>query len=143
MAASTSRAPTACPSQIPKRSEGRETRWSAFVPRPLSESCLPCLLQPSVAHPLFSKLIHVSQAVYTDDSHQSEYLRLFNERFPPTTSTSRPSSAHADRDEDEATWLSNIVANSNEAEGSWERVEPIESGALTIQFGEGLSDRKR
>ncbi|KAJ4349685.1 uncharacterized protein N0V89_008302 [Didymosphaeria variabile] len=89
------------------------------------------------------KLIHVSQAAYTDDSHHSEYLRLFNERFPPMRSASPPPSARADYDQDEATWLSNVVGSSNDAEGSWERVEPIESGALTIQFGEALSDRKR
>lgn len=110
------------------------------MPRHRSESLL-CLPRLTIAHPLFSKLIHVSQAAYADDNH--EYLRLFNERFPPMKQTSRPSSADADHEEDETTWLANIVGSSNEAKGSWERVEPIESGALTIQFGEGLSDRKR
>jgi hypothetical protein len=88
-------------------------------------------------------LIHVSQATYTDDSATSEYPRLFNERFPPKSQTSRPSSADADVDahEDEATWLESIIGRSDEAEGSWERVEPIESGALTIQFGEALAKR--
>jgi hypothetical protein len=87
-----------------------------------------------------SKLIHVSQATYTDDNANSEYPRLFNERFPPKPQTSRPPSAgaEADADEDEAAWLGNIIGSSTEAEGSWERVEPIGSGALTIQFGEAL-----
>jgi hypothetical protein len=88
-------------------------------------------------------LIHVSQAAYTDEGHHSEYLRLFNERFPPMASASRPPSAHADHDDDEAAWVGAVVGSSNDAEGSWERVEPIESGALTVQFGEALSDRKR
>ncbi|KAF2438097.1 hypothetical protein P171DRAFT_372425 [Karstenula rhodostoma CBS 690.94] len=89
------------------------------------------------------KLIHVSQAAHADDGHHSEYLRLFNERFPPMKSASRPPSAHDEPHEDEATWLATVVGSSNDAEGSWERVEPIESGALTVQFGEALGDRKR
>lgn len=100
-------------------------------------------VHPSPAHPLFSKLIHVSQPQYTEDNHNSEYLRLFNERFPPMNTASRPTSAHADQDEDEATWLGHAVGSSNDAEGTWERVEPIESGALTVQFGEALGDKKR
>lgn len=92
-----------------------------------------------------SKLIHVSQITHTDDNANSEYPRLFNERFPPKAQTSRPPSADAgadsDAEEDEATWLGNIIGSSNDAEGSWERVEPIESGALTIQFGETLGKR--
>ena len=92
----------------------------------------------------------MSQATYTDDSANSEYPRLFNERFPPKSQSSRPPSAgagaeadadadaDADEDEDEAAWLEHVIGNSNEAEGSWERVEPIDSGALTIQFGEAL-----
>ncbi|PVI05647.1 hypothetical protein DM02DRAFT_516567 [Periconia macrospinosa] len=91
------------------------------------------------------KLIHVSHATYTDNGHNSEYHRLFRERFPPTAAqSSRPSSADPEVEEDEATWLANIIGNSNDAEGSWERVEPIDSGALTIQFGDALGlDRKR
>lgn len=60
-------------------------------------------------------------------------------------SASRPSSPDTEVDEDdEATWLANIVGSSNDAEGNWDRVEPIDSGALTIQFGGALaSDRKR
>lgn len=74
----------------------------------------------------------------------SEYPRLFNERFPALKSqTSRPSSADASQDEDETTWLGNIIGNTGEAEGSWERVEPVESGALTIQFGETLGPDRR
>lgn len=106
---------------------------------------LPCRRPSTAAHPLCSKLIHVSQAPYTDDSANAhaEYTRLFGERFPPVKSqSSRPSSTHAD--EDEATWLANAIGDSADAEGRWERVEPIESGALTIQFGDALgSDRKR
>ena len=94
-----------------------------------------------------SKLISVSQATYADDGTHSEYPRLFNERFPPKLQTSPPASAgadahtDADADADEAAWLANVIGSSNEAEGRWERVEPIESGALTIQFGEALSKR--
>ncbi|KAF2713487.1 hypothetical protein K504DRAFT_462010 [Pleomassaria siparia CBS 279.74] len=81
------------------------------------------------------KLIDVSQATYTEDGSKiaSEYPRLFNERFPSASSqSSRPSSA---ADEDETTWLENIIGNTAEAEGSWDRVAPIESGTLTVQFG--------
>ncbi|CAI6331931.1 unnamed protein product [Periconia digitata] len=89
------------------------------------------------------KLIHVSHATYTDQATNSEYHRLFHERFPPAAS-SRPASANPDMEEDEATWLANIIGSSNDAEGSWERVQPIESGALTIQFGDALGlDKKR
>ncbi|KAF2117196.1 late endosomal/lysosomal adaptor and MAPK and MTOR activator-domain-containing protein [Lophiotrema nucula] len=87
------------------------------------------------------QLIDVSQATHTDEGSKmaSEYPRLFNERFPPSRpQMSRPSSADASGDEDEATWLGNIIGNTNDAEGSWDRVEPIESGALTIHFGEPL-----
>ncbi|KAF2472409.1 uncharacterized protein BDR25DRAFT_258749 [Lindgomyces ingoldianus] len=93
------------------------------------------------------KLIHVSQATYTEDGSKmaSEYPRLFNERFPPSKAqSSRPSSADASADEDEATWLEHVIGNTAETEGSWERVEPIESGALTIHFGEAPgSDRRQ
>ncbi|KAF1952983.1 hypothetical protein CC80DRAFT_596135 [Byssothecium circinans] len=96
------------------------------------------------------KLIHVSHAAtYTDHGPNSEYQRLFNERFPPTQAqASRPPSAEAEADEDEDTWLGNIISgpnnNNNDAEGSWERVEPLESGALTVQFGDALGpERKR
>ncbi|KAF2271557.1 uncharacterized protein EI97DRAFT_387649 [Westerdykella ornata] len=93
------------------------------------------------------KLIHVSQATYAEDGWKmiSEYQRLFNERFPPLkTEPSRPSSADATQEEDEATWLGKIVGDSTDPEGSWERVEPVESGALTFQFGEALgSDRRQ
>lgn len=85
---------------------------------------------------MHSKLIHVSQAPNTDDGSKisSEYSRLFNERFPPL----RLDDASEDEEEDEATWLGHIAGNSAEEEGSWERVEPIENGALTISFGEPL-----
>lgn len=75
----------------------------------------------------------------------SEYPRLFNERFAATNAqSSRPSSADASHDEDESTWLGNIIGNTTDTEGSWDRVEPIESGALTIQFGDALgSDRRQ
>lgn len=103
------------------------------------------------------KLIDVSQATFAEDGSKmtSEYPRLFNERFPPLSPThSRPPSAPADGihndgahdtlqtsedendNEDEATWLGKIVGNSADAEGSWVRVVPIESGALTFQFGD-------
>lgn len=75
----------------------------------------------------------------------SEYPRLFNERFPAVQpASSRPSSpgandADADdydnNDDDETAWLGDIVGNAAEAEGAWDRVEPINSGTLTIQFG--------
>lgn len=86
----------------------------------------------------------MSQATYTEDSANSEYPRLFNERFPPKPQISRPPSAGADAEadaDDEATWLGNIIGSSKDAEGSWERVQPIESGTLTIQFGEALGKR--
>ncbi|KAF2194177.1 hypothetical protein K469DRAFT_709683 [Zopfia rhizophila CBS 207.26] len=92
------------------------------------------------------KLIDVSQSVYTEEGSKmtSEYPRLFNERFPASKPhSSRPSSADGSADEDEATWLGNIIGNNGEAEGSWERVEPIDSGTLTIQFGEALGLDKR
>lgn len=108
--------------------------------------------------PFLSKLIHVSHATYTDHGPSSEYHRLFRERFPPTNTTTSQSNPSADpevaeTEEDEATWLASIIGNAssssnsnnnNDVEGSWERVEPIESGALTIQFGDALGlDRKR
>lgn len=56
---------------------------------------------------------------------------------------SRPTSARDDPHDDETAWLAHVVGSSADAEGSWERVEPIDSGALTVQFGEALGDRKR
>jgi hypothetical protein len=95
---------------------------------------------------LCSKLIDVSQAAYAEDGSKmaSEYPRLFSERFPSTkTHPSRPSSADASQDEDESTWLGNIIGDTADTEGSWDRVEPIDSGALTIQFGDTLGPDKR
>jgi hypothetical protein len=114
----------------------------------LPVACFPRLLDPRplTFHPLCSKLIDVSQANYTEAGSKmaSEYPRLFNERFPAVKSqSSRPSSADANQEEDEATWLGNIIGNAADAEGRWERVEPIESGALTIQFGEALGPDRR
>lgn len=76
---------------------------------------------------------------------------MFNERFPSLRGhTSRPTSADADveaepeAEDDETSWLENAIGKSGEAEGSWERVEPIDSGALTIQFGDTFgSDRRQ
>jgi len=66
----------------------------------------------------------------------SEYPRLFNDRFPSARpQSSRPSSADA-ADEDEITWLEHIIGNTTDAEGSWDRVNPIGSGALTVQLGD-------
>jgi hypothetical protein len=114
------------------------------VPRHPSESS-PSRLPLNLSSSLRSKLIHVSHVTYHGPN--SEYHRLFNERFPPTQSqsqSSRPPSADPEAHEDEATWLANIIGSSTDAEGSWERVEPIESGALTVQFGDALGlDKKR
>ena len=88
--------------------------------------------------PLSSKLIDVSQATHMEDGSKiaSEYLRLFNDRFPSARpQSSRPSSADA-ADEDEITWLEHIIGNTTDAEGSWDRVNPIDSGALTVQLGD-------
>ena len=116
----------------------------------------------NIAHS-YSKLIDVSQDSFAEDGSKmtSEYPRLFNERFPPLSpiQPSRPPSAPSDGmyndgdhgldqhhpveamgdendNEDEATWLGKIVGSSADAEGSWVRVVPIESGALTFQFGD-------
>ncbi|KAF2657693.1 hypothetical protein K491DRAFT_314779 [Lophiostoma macrostomum CBS 122681] len=91
------------------------------------------------------KLIDVSQAAYTEVGSKmaSEYPRLFSERFASTrTHPSRPSSA-ASQDEDETTWLGSIIGNTADTEGSWDRVEPIDSGALTIQFGDAPGPDRR
>ncbi|KAF2009601.1 hypothetical protein BU24DRAFT_357838 [Aaosphaeria arxii CBS 175.79] len=90
------------------------------------------------------KLIDVSQTTHAlDGSKTAEYHRLFSERFPPLPSNSRPSSADAHENEDESTWLNEVVSNTKDVEGSWGRVEPIDTGALTIQFGDAFAaDRK-
>ncbi|OCK76576.1 hypothetical protein K432DRAFT_445932 [Lepidopterella palustris CBS 459.81] len=91
------------------------------------------------------KLIDVSQLAYTEDGSKmnSEYPRLFNERFPAPKPTSRPSTSGTGVDEDEATWLGHIIGNSSNEEGSWDRVQTIDSGALTVQFDDALAlDRK-
>lgn len=73
----------------------------------------------------------------------SEFPRLFNERFPPSKPpASRPTSSDANAEEDESTWLANIIGDDGEAEGSWDRVEPIE-GTLTVQFDDALNSDKQ
>jgi len=102
----------------------------------------------NLSNPYYSKLIDVSQSAYTEEGSKltSEYPRLFNERFPPTKPVgSRPESADGSEvDEDEATWLAKIVGETNEEEGSWERVVPLKSGTLTVQFDDPpVSDNRR
>lgn len=95
---------------------------------------------------LISKLIDVSQANFTDDGTKmtSEYPRLFNERFPQQRpQLSRPPSPEDSADEDETAWLGNIIGNTTDTDVAWEQVRPIDSGALTVQFGEGLSLDRR
>ncbi|KAF2795429.1 hypothetical protein K505DRAFT_324060 [Melanomma pulvis-pyrius CBS 109.77] len=94
------------------------------------------------------KLIDVSQATHTEDGSKiaSEYPRLFNERFPSTHAQSSPppsADAAAAAEEDETTWLESIIGNTAEAEGSWDRVAPIDSGTLTVQFGDVLGNDRR
>jgi hypothetical protein len=74
----------------------------------------------------------------------SEYPRLFHERFPaPKTPGSRPCSPGSAGDEDEVTWLGNVIGDNGNEEGSWDRVQAIGSGALTIQFDDALGIDKR
>ncbi|KAF2870324.1 hypothetical protein BDV95DRAFT_608326 [Massariosphaeria phaeospora] len=90
------------------------------------------------------KLIHVSQATHLEHGSKmaSEYSRLFNERFPPLR-PSRPSSADANAAQDETTWLENIIGNTSGTEAAWDRVDPIDSGPLTIQFGDAPGGDRR
>ncbi|KAH7119798.1 hypothetical protein B0J11DRAFT_70608 [Dendryphion nanum] len=73
------------------------------------------------------------------DSH------MYHQDAEPSANTS----AHHDyeevmeEEEEEAAWLSNIVGNSADPEGNWGHVQPIESGALTFQFGDPLVGDKR
>jgi len=94
------------------------------------------------------KLIDVSQSAYTEEGSKmtSEYPRLFAERFAPSkpVADSRPSSAGTGAEQDEATWLMNTIGGSDNEGGSWDRVEPIDGGTLTVQFDEALGlDRKQ
>ena len=74
----------------------------------------------------------------------SEYPRLFHERFPaPKTPGSRPCSPGSAGDEDEVTWLENVIGDNDNEEGSWDRVQAIGSGALTVQFDDALGIDKR
>ncbi|KAJ9640395.1 hypothetical protein H2201_002557 [Coniosporium apollinis] len=97
------------------------------------------------------KLIDVSQVSHTKATGpklHSEYARLFSQRFPPSQLPaqrrgSRSPSSGSDVDEDEATWLSRGAGDDGEGEGPWDHVEPVDKGALTIQFDEALGvDRK-
>ncbi|KAF2804574.1 uncharacterized protein BDZ99DRAFT_525409 [Mytilinidion resinicola] len=95
------------------------------------------------------KLIDVSHSAYTEEGSKmtSEYPRLFMERFPPpkVAVDSRPSSSGTgDGEQDEATWLMNTIGGRDGEEPSWDRVEPIDGGTLTVQFDEALGlDRRQ
>jgi hypothetical protein len=67
-------------------------------------------------------------------ANDSEYARLFNERFATLRKQpSRPSSAGAaDAEEDEAAWLEQALGG--QAEDEVDQIEPTKGG-LTIQFG--------
>jgi hypothetical protein len=74
----------------------------------------------------------------------SEYLRLFNERFPAlNTRSSRPPSANTNDDEDDGTLLPHTIGDGTLAEHNWAVVEPIRSGDLVIQFGDTLASDSR
>lgn len=74
----------------------------------------------------------------------SEYPRLFNERFPPQQlSDSRPSSSGSVDEQDETAWLNNTIGDNTNEEGSWDRVEGVEPGALTLQFDDVLALDRR
>ncbi|KAF2494787.1 hypothetical protein BU16DRAFT_48009 [Lophium mytilinum] len=98
---------------------------------------------------LDSKLIDVSQSAYTEEGSKmtSEYPRLFMERFPPPKAAvdSRPSSSGTGgAEQDETTWLMNTIGGGDGEEPSWDRVEPIDGGTLTVQFDEALGlDRRQ
>lgn len=92
------------------------------------------------------KLIDVSQSAYNEEGSKmtSEYPRLFHERFPaPRTPRSRLSSPGSAGDEDEATWLENVIGDNGNEEGSWDCVQATGSGALTVQFDDALGIDKR
>ena len=72
----------------------------------------------------------------------AEYARLFNERFPCSTHNRDRPSTDAGEDS-EAAWLENIVGASKEHGRAWDRVEPIESGALVVQFDDALGSARR
>jgi hypothetical protein len=83
---------------------------------------------------LARQLIPVSQPatippeVTEQPTNDTEYARLFNERFATLRKTpSRPSSA-----EDEAAWLEQALGGQGEDEV--DQIEPTKGG-LTIQFG--------
>lgn len=169
MAPSTPLARTIHLVQIPKRLDARGMLSNVFALRRTSKPPVTGHCIVNMAHS-YSKLIDVSQDSFAEDGSKmtSEYPRLFNERFPPLSPTqpSRPPSAPSDGNyndgdrgldqphsieatgdendnEDEATWLGKIVGNSADAEGSWVRVVPIESGALTFQFGDPFDGDQR
>jgi hypothetical protein len=87
------------------------------------------------------QLIPVSQPttippeVTEQPANDTEYARLFNERFATIRKhASRPSSsgAPADAEEDETTWLEHALGG--QAEDEVDRIEPTQGG-LTVQFG--------
>ncbi|KAH7069788.1 hypothetical protein BKA63DRAFT_519560 [Paraphoma chrysanthemicola] len=87
------------------------------------------------------QLIPVSQPttippeVTEQPTNDSEYARLFNERFATLRKhTSRPSSsgAPADTEDDETAWLEQALGG--QAEDEVDRIEPTQGG-LTVQFG--------
>lgn len=88
--------------------------------------------------PCTRQLIPVSQSstlpeVTEQPSKNDEYAHLFNERFRSIRKQERPSSAGAPQDDDETTWLGNVVGNQGEDE--LEQITPAK-GKLTIQFGQ-------
>lgn len=97
---------------------------------------------------LYSKLIDVSQSGHLDEASKmcNEYARLFSERFyssAPSTG-SRPSSSDSSSVEAlQNAWLVNAVGNKSLEDQTWNRVIPIKSGELTLQFDDVLNLDKK
>ncbi|TKA81884.1 hypothetical protein B0A49_00370 [Cryomyces minteri] len=82
------------------------------------------------------KLIDVSQPAFADAGSKmtSEYPRLFSQRFPSGEGPDgRPETLEArdEADEDEAKWIETSPAGHVD---TWDQVEEVSKGALTIQL---------
>lgn len=104
-----------------------------------THSLLPSIFSGPVLIPYSRQLIPVSQPtaippeVTEPPTNDTEYARLFNERFATIRKQpSRPSSAGADVEEDETAWLEQALGGQGEDEV--DQIQPTKGG-LTIQFG--------
>lgn len=137
-------------SRIPRRSDAKETRSNEYARRHPSSSDLwqPQVFLNWIADHVFlaSKLIDVSQSNHPDEASKTgtEYARLFSERFCAPQQNSRPSSSDSHSiDTAQSAWLLKAVGDKCSDEQTWNRVIPIKSGELTLQFDDVLNVDRR